>query len=111
MKFEIIKDRRELDIPEQPIITYQLVGDFGEDRTKTLLDCESLTEIYVAIDEIRVGELDRPLLDLTKEELPNLKGVSIEVTLTSSSDNFRIYTNGGESEAYAELVAFKVVED
>ena len=107
MKFETIKDRRELDIPEQPIITYQLVGDFGEDGTKTLLDCGSLTEIYVAIDEIRVGELDRPLLDLTKE----LKGVSIEVTLTSSSDNFRIYNNGSESEAYAELVAFKVVED
>ena len=110
MKFEIIKDRRELDIPEQPIITYQLVGDFGEDGTKTLSESSVLDEIYKIVEELNKGNLDHPLLELTTEELQDLKGISIEVVLTSETSNFSIISYDYETSAHAELVAWNIAE-
>lgn len=105
----LLNDNTTKDIPQRPVITYELVADMGEDGTKTIYECESLTETYVAIDEIRVGEFDRPHLDLTADELENIETLSINVVLTATALDIVKYEN--EQSAMAELKSYKVVRE
>ena len=45
VNLKLVKDNTGKDIPEQPIITYELVADLGEDGTRTVYETSSLTEI------------------------------------------------------------------
>lgn len=106
---KLVNDNTIKDIPDCPTITYELVADLGEDGTKTLYECGSLTETYVVIDEIRMGELDRPHLDLTEDELENIETISINVILTATKLDIIEY--GQEQSAMAELKTYKVVKE
>lgn len=109
VNLKLVKDNTGKDIPEQPIITYELVADFGEDGTKTVYETSSLAEIYVVIDEIKMGELDRPNLELTTNELKSVITLSILIQLTAS---YLAITNyGDEMRAEAVLKQYKLVED
>ena len=108
-ELKLVNDNTSKDIPEQPIITYELVADMGEDGTKTIYECGSLTEIYVAIDEIRVGKLDRPHLELTADELERTRRLSILIQL--SATYLAITNYGDEMRAEAVLQDYKVVRD
>lgn len=104
----LTNDNTGKDIPQRPIVTYELVADLGEDGTKTIYECESLAETYVVIDEIRVGELDRPNLDLDEGELENIETISINVVLTAQ--DLDIIDYGNEKSAMAELKSYKVTK-
>ena len=106
---KLVNDNTVKDIPDCPTITYELVADLGEDGTKTLYECGSLAETYVVIDEIRVGELDRPHLDLTADELENIETISINVILTATELDIVKYEQ--EQSAMAELKSYKVVKE
>lgn len=109
VNLKLVNDNTVREIPQQPVITYELVADLGEDGTKTIYECESLAETYVVIDEIRIGELDRPHLDLDEDELQNIQTISINVVLTASELDIIKYD--GETSATAELKSYKVVNE
>lgn len=107
-KLVLTNDNTVKDIPQRPIVTYELIADLGEDGTKTIYKCGSLVETYVVIDEINVGEFDRPHLDLTEDELQNIETISINVVLTAQ--DLDIIDYGNEKSAMAELKSFKVTK-
>ena len=106
---KLVNDNTVKDIPQCPIVTYELVADLGEDGTKTIYESGSLAEVYVVIDEIRIGELDRPNLDLDEDELKNIETIGINVVLTAQ--DLEIIDFGTEKSAMAELKVYRVVEE
>lgn len=109
MKLELVKDNTKGIPPINPMITYELVANFGENGTKTVYECGSLAEIYVVIDEIKMGKLDRPHLELTTNELKSVITLSILTELTA--DYIAVRNYGDEMQAEAVLQRYKLVED
>lgn len=105
INLKLVNDNTVKDIPQKPVITYELVADLGKDGTKTLYECESLKEIYAIIDEIGMGKLNRPYLDLTTDELENIETMSVNVILTATELN--IVKDKNEISAMAELQLYK----
>lgn len=108
-KLKIVNDNTEKIIPEQPIITYELVADLGEDGTKTVYECGSLLEVNALIDRIKEGDLDIPNIDLYEDELENLESLSVNIVLTAKE--LEIIQYDGEQSAMAELKTYKVEKD
>lgn len=107
MRITKILDHTEEQPPINPSITYEVVADFGEDGTKTIYSSNRYHACLVAIDEINIGELDN--IDITEQELEDLKGLSISVVLTGV--NLDIITYGSEMSASAEINAYKVEKE
>lgn len=107
--FKLINDNMVKDIPQCPIVTYELVADLGKYGVKTVYEISSLAEIYVVINEIRMGELNRPNLCLTADELENIETISINVILTATELDIIKYSQ--EQSARAELKSYKVIKE
>ena len=109
VNLKLTNDNTVKDIPNCPVITYELVADLGEEGTRTVYETSSLAEIYVVMDEIRIGELNRPNLELTTNELESIVTLSILIQLTAS---YLAITNyGDEMRAEAVLKQYKLVEE
>lgn len=109
MTIELVKDNTVKDIPEQPIVTYEIVGDMGEDGTKTLYEIGDLKEAEKVVEAIRNNTFsDIPNLDLDEDELSELKGISLNVVLTGMNLDIISYGHG-EQSAMAELKVYKVI--
>ena len=106
MILETIVNNTEKCIPECPTITYEVVGDMGEDGTKTIYECGSYPEAQGIISAIRDNNLDIPNMDLYEDELENLKGVSINIILNTTE--FDIVTYGDEKRISSLLTSYKV---
>lgn len=105
-KLVLINDNTVKDIPQKPIVTYELVADLGEDGTKTIFESEDRLEISMILRGIEDGELPNLNIDLDEDELENIETISVNVVLTAQ--DLDIITYGDEKSAMAELVSYKV---
>ena len=104
MKLKVTRDNTTEHAPVNPIVTYELIVDMGEDGTKTVLSTDNYAETLVAIDEINAGDYHR--VDITEEELAEVVGVSVNVVLTATE--LSIVKFDGEESAMAELQVYEV---
>ena len=97
----------ELNRNNEPILTYEIVVDLGDNRTKTVYTASTLTGAYRLITFIQAGDLDIPNLDLNKDELELIKTIGINVVLTSKNLTFTCYES--KQSAMALVKSFRVI--
>ena len=105
-EFKLINDNTEKHAPENPMVTYEIIVDMGEDGTKTVFSSDNYSKVYNAMNEITKGNLSVPELDLYEDELENVVGMSVVIVLTAK--NLDIIKFDGETSATAELVTYEV---
>lgn len=106
MILEPIVNNLNKDIPECPTITYEIVGDFGKNGTKTIYECGNYEEVVGILNRIKNEDLDIPHLDLYEDELKNLETIGINIVLNTTQ--FDIVTYGSEKRISSLLTSYKV---
>lgn len=106
MKFELIKDNTMEHAPVNPIITYEIIADMGENGTKTIFSSDMLASCFRVLNEIENGNFESA--DLYEDELETITGLSVSVVLTAQ--DLDIITYGTEKSATAELMSYKTIK-
>ena len=99
----------ELESEHEPILTYELVEDLGDNGTKTIYTSDRLSIIQSVVEFIKVGDLGVHSLDLDDDELELIETLGINVVLTSKEIELVAYD--GEKSAMALVKSFKVVKE
>ena len=99
----------KLENEHKPVLTYEIVVDFGEDGTRTVYDSDSLAKTTEVFNLIVSGDLDIFNLDLNENELEDIKAISINIALTAKELDLIYY--GNVKSAMAEIQSFKVVKE
>ena len=93
-------------IIKTPQVEYQLVADFGEDGTSTIWYGNDEATADYMLDKFVTG--DYTGLDIDEDDIKDVIGVSLQMTLEAPSDNIQIVTLGNTSQAWVELYSAEV---